>query len=164
MEIALRFNPTNGNTTSNSPLCGDGGLILDASKNWRSENDINTGASLFQRALSQNSFQFFNCDMHYSEPAVFMLIKSLQHTSIDEREQFFLSTVGCRRRMDRKWQETPLQKALMVEDEFIGMKQRAMFLYIKRGIENNRLTLWEAFNIFDCIDSGTIAPEELWGH
>ena len=68
-----------------------------------------------------------------------------------------------RRRMDRKWQETPLQKALMVEDEFIGMKQRAMFLYIKRGIENNRLTLWEAFNIFDCIDSGTIAPEELWG-
>ena len=94
MEIALRFNPTNGNTTSNSPLCGDGGLILDASKNWRSENDINTGASLFQRALSQNSFQFFNCDMHYSEPAVFMLIKSLQHTSLDEREQFFLSTVG----------------------------------------------------------------------
>ena len=43
------------------------------------------------------------------------------------------------------------------------MKQRAMFLYIKRGIEENGLTLWEAFNIFDSLDSGTITPAELWG-
>ena len=85
MEVALRFNPANDYTKSNSPLCGDGGLIIDASKNWRTKTGVNTEASLFQKSLSQNAFQFFNCDMHYSEPAIFMLIRVLQHASIDER-------------------------------------------------------------------------------
>ena len=54
MEVALRFNPANDYTKSNSPLCGDGGLIIDASKNWQTKTGVNTGASLFQKSLSQN--------------------------------------------------------------------------------------------------------------
>jgi hypothetical protein len=37
--------------------------------------------------------------------------------STRDRERFFFSTVGCRRRMERKWQETPLAKVFTVPDE-----------------------------------------------
>ena len=69
-----------------------------------------TGATAAESAVAHNTFRYFDGDMHYSEPALNVLVRALQRSSTLERERFFATTMGVRRRMDRKWQETPLAK------------------------------------------------------
>ena len=66
-----------------------------------------------------------------------------------DREAFFLSTIASRRRLDRKWDATPLAKVFVVPDEWIAFKQQAQALFVDESIRNNGLTLWEAFTTFD---------------
>ena len=48
--------------------------------------------------------------------------------------QFFLATVGARRRMERKWQETPLAAVFSVEDEWVALKQRAQAAFVREAL------------------------------
>ena len=57
-----------------SPLAGDGGVILDASYNWRNNG---TSATPYEAAKAHNSFRFFDCDMHYAPSALNVMIKSI---------------------------------------------------------------------------------------
>lgn len=94
-EVALRYSLMNG---PNSSLAGDGGVVLDASRNWL---DQGSAATAYEAAKAHNSFRFFDCDMHFAPSALNVLIKVI-HGSIYDRERFFHATVGCRRRMERK--------------------------------------------------------------
>ena len=62
--------------------------------------------------MAHNALRFFDGDMHYGEPSLNVLVRALQLSSTLDRERFFAATVGVRRRMDRKWQETPLAKVV----------------------------------------------------
>ena len=59
---------------------GDGGIAFGASSGWLATGDIiaQTGATAAEAATSHNTFRFFDCDMHYSEEQVNVLIRSLQ--------------------------------------------------------------------------------------
>eukprot|EP01043_Picozoa_sp_COSAG02_P048197 COSAG02_NODE_4712_length_5068_cov_56.652797_1_plen_771_part_10 len=120
-EVALRYSPL---ASPGRTMLGDGGVAFDTSAGWRrdprsnqsqipSEHPIGidcTGATAAEAAIAQSVFRYFDGDMHYTPPQLNVLIRSLQASSVLERERFFSSTVGVRRRMDRKWQETPLAK------------------------------------------------------
>ncbi len=70
-EVALRYSLMNG---PDSPLAGDGGVILDVSTQWR---NTGTKATPYEAAKAHNSFRFFDCDMHYAPSALNVLIRSL---------------------------------------------------------------------------------------
>jgi hypothetical protein len=116
-EMALRFSPVSG---TNSPF-GDGGVIFDMSPGWR--RATTTGATTNEAAVAHNSFRFFDCDMHFTTPALNVLVRILQGRyymtalntsckicinslcvvySLRDRLRFFGSVISARRRLERK--------------------------------------------------------------
>ena len=82
--------------------------MFDATKGW----SVGSGATSYETLLAHNLFKFFDGEMHYSDAALHVLIRSLQRAGMRDRELFFLSTLGCRRRLEQQWLDTPLAKAL----------------------------------------------------
>lgn len=157
-EIALRYSPL---SAPDAPIAGDGGIVFDASWGWQR---MGTGskATAFEAAIAHNSFRFFDCDMHFSQPSLNILIRVLKG-SIRDREKFFASTVGCRRRMETKWQETPLVKVFTVLDEWVALKLRAQSVFVVEALKARNITLWEAFSAFDYDNNGILSPSEFYG-
>lgn len=100
--------------------------------------------------------------MHYAPSALNVMIRSI-HGSVYDRERFFHATVGCRRRMERKWQETPLARVFMVPHEWLALKQAAQAIFFREALKAKNLTLWEAFTAFDYNNSGMLSPSEFYG-
>jgi hypothetical protein len=71
-EVALRYSPM---STPGAPPAGDGGVVFDASRRWHTAQG--TGAMPFEAAVAHSSFRFFDCDMHFSLPALNVLVRSL---------------------------------------------------------------------------------------
>jgi hypothetical protein len=44
--------------------------------------------------------------------------------------QFYTSTVAVRRRLERKWHETPLAAVFSIDDEWLLFKQRSQVLCV----------------------------------
>ena len=102
-EVALRYSLVSGQDASSAAL---GGIVFDASLNWRQRKQ-GTGAVAppsYEALMVQASFRFFDCDMHYPRPALHILVRELAGTS-REKEAFFQSVIGCRRRMEIKVSE-----------------------------------------------------------
>eukprot|EP01038_Epipyxis_sp_PR26KG_P004031 gene4031-5768_t len=155
-EVALRYSPM---CALGAPLSGDGGVVFDASWGWQRNG---TKATSYEAAVAHNSFRFFDCDMHFSSSALNILVRVL-HGSIRDRERFFQSTVACRRRMERKTNETPLAKVFMVPDEWVSLKQQAQAAFIIEALKARNLTLWEAFTAIDYDNNGILSPSEFYG-
>eukprot|EP00808_Paulinella_micropora_P015456 g71669.t1 len=145
-------------------MLGDGGgLILDASHHWRRGTEGVTLAPEYQKSAAFNVFKFFNCDRHFLEPALNVLIRALQLNPPSSRETFFATTVGSRRRLVTRWQDTPLAKVMTVSDEWALLCQRSLAILLRDAIEAKGLTLWQAFTLFDADNSGDLGPEEVYG-
>ena len=155
-QLALRYSPM---SSPGAGPAGDCGVIFDASTKWGGKNG--THATAFEAAIAHNCYRFFDCDMHFSLPALNVLVRVLK-AGVRERERFFQSTIGCRRRMELKWQETPLAKVFTVPDEWAALKQQAQAVFIVEAIRDRGLTLWEAFTIFDYDNNGILAPSEFY--
>jgi thiol-disulfide isomerase/thioredoxin len=156
-EIALRYSPLSA-PTSLSPG-GDGGAVFDFSKTWSQEG---TGATIYEAAVAHSCFRFYDCDMHFSNASLNILVRSLRGSPKD-RERFFLSTIGCKRRMERKWQDTPLAKVFLIADQWVALKQQAQSVYINEALKAKNLTLWEAFTAIDSDNNGILSPSEVFG-
>jgi len=64
-------------------------------------------------------------------------------------QKFFEQIIGCRLRMARKWEKTPLAKFFSVADEFIMLKQRAHAARMRMSIAARGLMSYDAFRMFD---------------
>jgi hypothetical protein len=71
-EVALRYSPM---STPGAPPAGDGGVVFDASRAWHTAKG--TKSTPFEAAVAHSSFRFFDCDMHFSLPALNVLVRSL---------------------------------------------------------------------------------------
>lgn len=160
IEAALRYSPM---SAPGAPVAGDSGVIFDASTGWTKGTVAVTGCTPYQSAVAHNCMRFFDCDMHFPESALNILLTSIQQSLLTERELFFQSNIGARRRMDRKWQETPLAKVFSVADEWAVLKQNAYCSFMFEAIARKHLTLWEAYTGFDADNSGMLDPAELFG-
>ena len=117
----------------------------------------------YQQRLASQSLRYLNCDMYYKEDQLSVLLRGLQESSTRERRIFFERTIGCRRRMRRKWEETPLSKLFTLPDEFYLLKQRAQSVRTREAIKAKGMLLYDAFRMFDYRRNGLLSPAELWG-
>lgn len=76
-DLALRYSPA---CLPSAAAVGDGGLVFDASPRWR---DSGTGATTYEAALAHVCFRFFDGDMHFSLPALNILIRALCARYVD---------------------------------------------------------------------------------
>ena len=137
-----------------------GSTMLDASSGWRASV---TGATHHEMAVALGCYRFFDCDMHYTRPTLAKLIRALHRASVHDREQFFSSTMGARRRMERKWQETPLAAVFSIADDWVNLKQNAQATFVRLALKKRDLTAWEAFVAFDADNNSRLSPSELYG-
>mmetsp|Transcript_74196 Transcript_74196/g.197960 ORF Transcript_74196/g.197960 Transcript_74196/m.197960 type:complete len:3050 (-) Transcript_74196:601-9750(-) len=162
-EVALHLSQPAAASSANIGSIGSAArgwtTALDASRGWRA----GSGSSGHESAAALGAFRFFDCDMHYSKPMLARLVRALQHAAPHDREQFFLATVGARRRMERKWQETPLAAVFSVEDEWVALKQRAQAAFVREALRAREVTSWEAFVAFDADNNARLSPAELYG-
>jgi Ca2+-binding EF-hand superfamily protein len=131
-------------------------IVMDASHGYES-------GPLYQTEAAYHSLRFLNCDMYYKEPHIAILLRALQQSTCRERQIFFERVIGCRRRMSRKWEETPLAKLFTLPDEYHLLKQRAQSVRIREAVKSKGLLLFDAFRMFDTNRNGLITPAELWG-
>eukprot|EP00658_Telonema_sp_P-2_P048635 TRINITY_DN36989_c0_g1_i2.p1 TRINITY_DN36989_c0_g1~~TRINITY_DN36989_c0_g1_i2.p1 ORF type:complete len:243 (+),score=66.74 TRINITY_DN36989_c0_g1_i2:304-1032(+) len=101
--------------------------------------------------------------MFYPSYATNLIVRGLHNAMPSDREAFFLSTLASRRRLERKWQETPIAKAFVVPDEWITLKQQAQSIFMYEAIMRRGLTLYEAFVTVDADDNGVLSAAELYG-
>jgi hypothetical protein len=78
---------------------GGGGALVPkkvlAAKSGAAAAWVNpTGATQYQAALAHVCYRFFDCDMHFSQPALNIMLRALQEASTRDRELFFQATVG----------------------------------------------------------------------
>jgi len=141
------------------------GVTLDASTAWRrsSGRPFDTGAPHFQALVAYTCARFLDCSMHFRAIDLNVLLCALQKNSTTAREQFFLHVIGCKRRLEQKWQESPLAKVFRITSEWMAFKQRAQAVFVREAIRSKKLTIWEAFTAFDADDNGSLSPAEWYG-
>lgn len=145
--------------------CGDGGVIFDASHKWSASTNRGnalTGATWFDAAVAHNNFRFFDSEMFYSNSSLSTLLKSLGGSTKD-RESFFSSMIGVKRRMERKWQETPIAKIFTIPDQFTALRHQALAMFVLEALKARGLTTWEGFTAFDSDNNGLLSPAEFYG-
>lgn len=94
--------------------------LIDVSNNF-------TAAPHYMSEVAHQSLRFLDCDMHYKDPQLNVLLRALQNSTPRERVVFFQHVIGCRRRMNRKWEETPLAKVFGLPDEIHLLKVLHLF-------------------------------------
>eukprot|EP00475_Leptophrys_vorax_P011553 TRINITY_DN18110_c0_g1_i1.p1 TRINITY_DN18110_c0_g1~~TRINITY_DN18110_c0_g1_i1.p1 ORF type:complete len:972 (-),score=250.87 TRINITY_DN18110_c0_g1_i1:49-2586(-) len=132
--------------------------------NWIMDQSFNFEASpAYQKDVSHQSYRFLDCDMYYKDPQIVTLVRSLEDTRDRERRIFFDRVMGCRRRMRRKWEETPVSKVFTTSDQWVLLKQKAMMFRMRETIKTKGLLFYDAFRLFDYNRDGFLSPAELFG-
>jgi len=134
---------------------------LDASLGWRGESG--TGATVHEAATAFGCFRFFDGDMHFTRPTLFRLVRAFQKATTHDRTKFYTSTVAVRRRLERKWHETPLAAVFSIDDEWLLFKQRSQAAFVREALRSRGVTSWEAFVAVDADGNAQLAPSELYG-
>jgi len=132
-----------------------GGLIFDACDHF-------VPAPQYMADVSQQCFRFVDSAMHYKPHELQLLLRSLP-VSPAERRLFFSSVVGCRRRLAKRWEQTPLAKLFMIEDDWAMMMARALGVRVRAAISARGLMLHDAFLAFDADRNGMLDLAEVYG-
>ena len=131
-------------------------VVLDASHGF-------TPAPAYQASTAAHSFNFFDCSFHFSDSAINALLRALDGTTTRQRLSFFSHVIGCRRRMTRRWEETPLAKLFTIPDQYHMLKQRAQSVRVRTEIERRGLLQYDFFRAADHDRNGLLTGAELWG-
>jgi hypothetical protein len=78
-----------------------------------------------------------------------VLLRSLQRTKVSERLVFFENVKACRRRLPKRWQDTPLAKVLTMPDELHMLAFRAQQARIREAIASRGYQLIDTFKKYD---------------
>ena len=78
-----------------------------------------------------------------------------------QRRLFFTMVVACRRRLAKRWEQTPLSKLFTMEDEWSMLKQRAQAVRVREAIKQRGLLLHDAFQKFDYDRNGLLSLAEV---
>jgi Ca2+-binding EF-hand superfamily protein len=130
-------------------------IVLDASSNF-------VAGSRYQRSVAHNSFRFFNSDTHYKPGDINILLREIPAEPL-QRRFFFTAMVACRRRLAKRWEQTPLAKLFTFEDQWSLLKQRAQAVRMREAIRARGLLLHDAFQKFDWDHNGYLSMGELYG-
>jgi len=113
-------------------------------------------ATSYQRRVSHQSFRFLDSAMHYKPSDLNILLRSLPAPA-PARRLFFSTVVACRRRLVKRWEQTPLARLFALPDEWELLKLEALRLRIGDAIAKHGLLLHDAFLRFDQDDDGLLS-------
>jgi len=127
--------------------------VFDATPNF-------PAATSYQRRVSHQSFRFFDSAVHYKPSDLNILLRSLPAPPASRR-LFFSTLVACRRRLAKRWEQTPLARLFALPDEWALLKLEALRVRMRHAIARRNLLLHDAFLQFDRDDDGLLCLGEV---
>lgn len=91
----------------------------------------------FMSSAIYESLRFLNCDFFFSEQSLNSILRALHLTTKRERKRFFSNILSCRRRMSKKFTETPIAKLFSLSNQWGMLKQRAQSIRLCNAIKSN---------------------------
>jgi hypothetical protein len=119
-------------------------------------------AEAYQEGIARQCLRYFDGELTYAEKDIGSLLRGVQASPCRRRQLFFEQVIGCRRRLQRKWQSTPLAKVFSLRSEFHLLQQRGLVTRMRLAIAARGATYYEAFKGFDSANNGVISPAELF--
>eukprot|EP01012_Entosiphon_sulcatum_P007139 TRINITY_DN13559_c0_g1_i1.p1 TRINITY_DN13559_c0_g1~~TRINITY_DN13559_c0_g1_i1.p1 ORF type:complete len:4669 (-),score=764.85 TRINITY_DN13559_c0_g1_i1:3029-17035(-) len=117
----------------------------------------------YQVEKALQCLRFFDCDLHYAEPELGLLLRSIHGNPAKQRQVFFQQIMACRRRTRQQWEQAPIAKAFKLLNAFTLLHQRAVGLTMRRAVEAKGMHLGDAFLAFNHSRTGVLSPGEVWG-
>jgi len=117
-------------------------------------------ATAYQRRIAHQSFRFLDSAMHYRPAELNVLLRSLPAPPA-ARRLFFSMVVACRRRLAKRWEQTPLAKLFTLDDEWAMLKLEALRVRMREAIKARGLLLHDAFLLCDHDDDGALSLVEV---
>lgn len=134
-----------------------GHVVFDRALGWSAASDYNTG-------VAAQTLRFVNCDMYYTVPQINLLLHALQKALPRQRRQFFERILGCRRRLKKKWKDTPLSAVFQLPDQWYAFRQRALAAIVRESVLSVRgIKAFDACIFVDADKNGLLSPAELFG-
>jgi len=130
-------------------------VVLDASAGWSKPPQ-------YQAQAAHNCCRFIDCAMHFAPAELNILLRSIPAPPA-RRRIWFSMALACRRRMSRRWEQTPLARLFALEDEWSLLKQRAQAVRVRLAIRARGLQLHDAFVKFDADQNGLLSLAEVYG-
>eukprot|EP01012_Entosiphon_sulcatum_P009332 TRINITY_DN1521_c0_g2_i1.p1 TRINITY_DN1521_c0_g2~~TRINITY_DN1521_c0_g2_i1.p1 ORF type:complete len:4962 (-),score=1074.52 TRINITY_DN1521_c0_g2_i1:73-14958(-) len=121
------------------------------------------GPELYQKHVAHQSLRFFDCDVQYQDAEVNSLLKALQLTTCQARATYFRQILACRRRIQKQWENAPVSRVLSLQNEFMFLFQRVQSLRIRETLAERKVSLYDAFCLFNASKSGSLSLGELNG-
>jgi len=119
-------------------------------------------ATPYQQRIAHQSFRFFDSAMHYQPRELNVLLRNVPAPPA-MRRLFFSSVVACRRRLAKRWEQTPIAKLFSLDDEWAMLKLEAVRVRVFEAIRARGLLLHDAFLLFDGDDDGLLSLAEVRG-
>lgn len=99
----------------------------------------------YQEGIARQCLRYFDGELTYAEKDIGSLLRGVQASTCRRRALYFEQVIGCRRRLQRKWQSTPLAKVFSLRSEFHLLQQRGLITRMRLGIKARGATYYEAF-------------------
>ena len=141
-----------------------GNMLLDTSLQFEKafvEAGEESTYSPYQTEATCEVMRFINCDMHFSESALNTLLRLLKHNTERERRRFFVLMIGCRRRLQLKFENTPVMKLFSIADEWALLQQRAQASFVRERLSQLGRQHGDAFTFIRGASPIIKAPEML---
>ena len=127
-----------------------GNIVLDATEGYAE-------AGTYMNETEHQCMRFLNSEMHYSEPQLSITLRALQGSRERERRMFFTRVITCRRRLQQKWQDTPVAKLFTIADEWHALRHRAQSAFLREAVLNvKKMRVSDAFTFFDADRNGCV--------
>ena len=132
-----------------------GGMLMDESHGYRER-------AAYQRALALQLCRFLDGQLFYDSRELSLLIKTLQHNTPLERQEFFIKLAACRRRGGQSWSDRPVALVIRkVQDEFSLLVDRLRGRAMGLALAASGIPIGTAFRTIDEDENKWIAPGEM---
>jgi hypothetical protein len=142
-----------------------GNVMLDMSLRFRERfieaEDAATAYGAYQQDASCQVMRFVNSDMHFTESQLNTLLRLLHSNTERERRRFFVLMIGCRRRLQLKYENTPVMKLFSISDEWALLRQRAQASFVRSRLTQKGRQYGDAFTFIRGASPVIRAPEML---
>ena len=106
--------------------------------------------------ICPQAFRWFDCDMHYLDPELGVLIKALQSSTRHARRTYYRQILASRRRIQKNWDDTPVTKVFRLGNEFHLLHSKVQCLKIREAL----VCLTEAYHRRG---PGCPRAKDVWG-
>jgi len=122
---------------------------------------MQTAEQAYQTEVVEQILRFTNCSVGFQSRELNILLRSLQHTKVEQRLPWWLGIRSCRRRAQTPHEQLPIAKVFAKADEFDELASKALLSRFRFTLAAMRLWPADAFHTLDTDKDGSLSKGEL---